>query len=149
MELERSVLARLSEALNHEVARIDVKGLRAAASTALDLGRARDALAIAKAVLVASPEDARAWALAAEALALLARIDEAMAAYEEAIALEADCGWCLALASLYASVGDRTGALGLVRFIALQADAESSVAHTARALEASLTPRVAKLGSRR
>lgn len=67
---------------------LDARALVAAATTAMQLGRHDDALALARAALVADPKSARAWSLAGTALEKKGLLDDARRALETASSLD-------------------------------------------------------------
>lgn len=94
---------------------LDDRVLVAAAATAAELGRHDDALALARAALVANPTSARAWSLAGRALLGKGEDLEARRALETAVSLDDKD---LATALLAAGTQVRTGALSAARALA-------------------------------
>jgi len=97
---------------------IDALPLVAAAVTAARLERHEDALALARAAVVAEPQNARAWALIGQASEARGALEEARTAYEHACSLDGhDFGAALAAARLQQRTGQHGRARALCGFI--------------------------------
>lgn len=100
---------------------IDAGALVASAATALGAARWDEALALARAALVADPKRARAWAVAGQALAKKELYAEARVACEEGLALDdRDLQLVLLTAQLQARTGAADQARALCSYLVLK-----------------------------
>jgi len=81
-----ALIADLPEGQNLEPG--SARTLTAAAVSALQIGRAEDAVALARAALGLEPKSARAWSVTGDALWSLGRVHDARVAWEAAIAID-------------------------------------------------------------
>lgn len=98
----------------------DDRALVAAATTAVQLGRFDDALALARAALVSDPESARAWSLAGRALLGKGEDAEARRALETSISLDdKDLATALLAAESQVKTGAPSAARALLTYVIL------------------------------
>lgn len=114
---------------------LDARALVAAATTALQLSRFDDALALARAALVADPRSARAWSNAGAALEAKGQIADARRAYETAVSLDdRDLATALACARLQKSTGASSSARALLTYVLLKETGAPELRAQAQAL---------------
>lgn len=90
----------------------------AAARSALDLGRADDATALARAALALSPTNASAWVVLGDAAWSLGDINAARNAWEEALSLDdKDLGTAVSCARAQLMTGAVSSARALLTFV--------------------------------
>jgi hypothetical protein len=98
----------------------------AAARSALNLGRAADAMSLARAALGVAPTSAAAWTVLGDAAWAAHDVVAARAAWEEAVSLDdRDLGTALSCARAQHRTGDVAAARALVTFVLTHAHSES------------------------
>jgi len=127
--------ARLHAAVVGEgVVDADPQAFIAAARSALDLGRAEAATALARAALGLAPSSASAWTVLGDAAWTAGDVAAARAAWEEALSLDdRDLGTALSCARAQLATADAAAARALITFVLTRAHTDALKA-TAQAL---------------
>ena len=111
----------------------------AAARSALDVGRPADAVALAKAALALSPENAIAWTALGDALWLADDVVGARAAWEEALSLDdKDLGTALSCARAQLRLGEHVQARALLTFVLMKTRSDELRAEATALLDTGL-----------
>ncbi len=133
--------ARLQAAIKADVSVGDARHAEpgafvAAARSAIDVARPRDAVALAKAALALSPTNALAWTAMGDALWLDGDVAGARAAWEEALSLDdKDLGTAVSCARAQLRMGATTQARALLTFVLMKTRSEALRADATALLE--------------
>jgi Flp pilus assembly protein TadD len=104
----------------------DPQAFIAAARSALDLGRAADATALARAALGLAPTSASGWTVLGDAAWSVGDVVAARAAWEEALSLDdRDLGTALSCARAQLATGDVDAARALITFVLTRAHTDA------------------------
>ena len=136
-EIERlhALLQSLPEAAAVEPG--SARAFVAAARSALQLGRADDAVALGRAALTLEPQNARAWAVVGDALFTLGQMPAARAAYESSLSLDdKDLATAVSCARAQLRDGAPDAARALLSFVLLKSHSAEITKVAAELLEA-------------